>query len=181
MKAGFAKLTEVLANISIVIVAAVATVVLVKNHLLSSAGKLNNPAAASERPALAIGARLSLPDVNWSQADKTLLIALSKDCRFCSDSAPFYRRLSDEAAKQRGLRLIALFSGDVEEGRKYLQSLGVGIEDVRQVQFQSIGIRGTPSLILVDSAGLIRGLWMGRLSPDGEREVMAKLGCNGCP
>ena len=57
----------------------------------------------------------------------------------------------------------------------YLSKLNVGIDDVRQAQFSSLGVRGTPTLILVDNNGAAVKSWVGRLPPNGEAEVISAL------
>jgi hypothetical protein len=65
-----------------------------------------------------------------------------------------------------------VFPGDPEKGREYLRSLRVPITDVRQGKPPSLPIRGTPTLLLVDRDGIVRKVWAGQLSPEGERDVI---------
>jgi len=63
----------------------------------------------------------------------------------------------------------------VEEGRKYLERLGVSVDEVRQLSLDQIGVTGTPSLLLVDASGVVKNFWVGRLAPDLEATVMDAL------
>jgi hypothetical protein len=38
-----------------------------------------------------------------------------------------------------------------------------------------IGVRGTPTLILIDGGGVVKQSWVGRLSADEEAEVLSRL------
>jgi hypothetical protein len=58
---------------------------------------------------------------------------------------------------------------------KYLADLGIAVDDVRQARLTSLGIRGTPTLLLVNKDGVVRSSWVGRLRPEKELEVMARL------
>ena len=80
------KKIELITNISIVFIAALLAVVVVKNHLLPSRVK-----------EITEGNTIQLTDVDWTENKHTLLLALSPRCRFCVDSAPFYQRLVKKA------------------------------------------------------------------------------------
>lgn len=63
----------------------------------------------------------------------------------------------------------------MEDGKKYLQRLGVSVDDVRQADFGAIKVSGTPTLLLVDDKGVVKGRWVGKLLPDQENEVANKV------
>jgi len=104
-----------------------------------------------------------------------VVLALSSKCHFCSESAPFYQRLNDEVAQLRDARLIAVFPQEVDEAKQYLSALGVKIEDVRNASLNSIGVNGTPTLVIIDSKGRIEQSWVGKLSPEREAEVISRV------
>ena len=62
-----------------------------------------------------------------------------------------------------------------EEGRKYLDGEGVQVDDVKQAALSSIGVAGTPTLLLVDARGKVSDVWRGKLQPDEEEKVIATL------
>jgi len=164
-----AKKLEVLANIAIILVAILITVVLVKSYILPSS---TNTVAENEVRA---GTHVPLPGVDWSASSQTLLLALSQNCHFCSESAPFYQRLAHERAQRGSLRLIAVLPQPVVDGQKYLSDLGLSVDDVRQVPLSSLGVVGTPTLILVNKVGVATEVWRGKLPGDAESQVLAKL------
>jgi thiol-disulfide isomerase/thioredoxin len=161
-----AKKIETLANVSIIVVAVLLCVVLVKTYFLHKAGE------SVDAEGIALGHKLNLPEVNWSNNRQTMLIGLSTECHFCTESAPFYMRLSRDHANAR---LIAVFPQSVQESGEYLKKLGVTVDQVKQVSLGSIGIAGTPTLILVDHEGIVTNIWAGKLTPDQEKEVLTKL------
>jgi hypothetical protein len=67
---------------------------------------------------------------------------------------------------------MALAPDPVEQTRFFLARLGVSIADVRQAPLASAGIRGTPTLVVVDRSGRVIRSWRGFLSPEGEQEVV---------
>ena len=161
---------EFLANLAIIVVAVLLSIVLIKSYLLPNSSKEKPP----DRRVPA-GTKLSLPGVDWSANNQTLLLVLQKGCRFCSESAPFYQRLVRETAGRGNIHLIAVLPQTTDESKKYLNDLGVAIEDVRQAGLGSIGVHGTPTLILVNNQGVVMNSWVGKLPADGEAEVLRRL------
>ncbi len=166
---------ELLANLAIVVVAALGSVVLVRQlgtapAPQSSASPISARPMASIRPAApSVGSTLSVPDVDFAAADRTLVMVLSTQCGFCTDSAPFYRRLA--AAGHGRTRLVAVFPQDLVVAREFLAGLGVSVAGVVRAPVSAVGVRGTPTLVLVDQRGVVQKSWIGRLTPDGEAEV----------
>jgi hypothetical protein len=117
--------------------------------------------------------RGSLPDVDWGKNGRTLILAISTRCHFCAESAPFFKRVEKE--RPRDVKLVALLPQPVEEARRYLDGEGVHVDEVRQASPQSIGVAGTPTLLLVDARGKVSNVWRGKLQPDDEEKVIATL------
>lgn len=137
-------------------------VVLIKTQLLPHQSPLS----------ISPGMRISLGGVNWSANEKTLVLALQEDCHFCSESAPFYRRLVQESVAHGSVHLLAVLPNQDSESRNYLSRLGVAIPDIRQAQLSSIHVQGTPTLILVGNTGAVERVWIGQLPSDQEQEVI---------
>jgi Redoxin. len=157
---------EIIANITIVVVATLMGVVLVQRYILAPKN--------TEPPAVQAGATLSLPDIDWAGNDRTMVVAIQDGCHFCSESAPFYQRLVKEASDNH-IPVVAVFPQPVETGQKYLNDLKVPINNVRQAVLKSIGVQGTPTLLLIDNTGKIVTGWVGKLLPDQEADVLSKL------
>jgi hypothetical protein len=166
------KKLEVFSNIAIIILAIVLGISLIKRFILphehTKPEIIMNSLKRDERITL-------LNDVDWSKKDLTVILVLSKDCRFCTESAPFYRRLLEGSQKSNEFSLIALLPQAVNEGQSYLRSIGLLISEVKQVSLRSLGIRGTPTIIFVDKSGIVKELWVGKLTPKQEIEVLDKL------
>jgi thioredoxin-related protein len=165
--AGAQKKIELAANVAIILVAVVLGVVLVKQFVF--------PAPQAATPAQPkppeVGMKVSLPDTDLSTKDKTIILALKKGCHFCSESAGFYQKVVDAAAKT-GTRVIAVFPHSVEEGQGYLKELNVPITEMKQADFANLSVGGTPTLILTDKSGQVTKAWLGKLPPDKETEVI---------
>jgi hypothetical protein len=120
-----------------------------------------------------LGTRISVPNINWAENKKSLIFFLNKDCIYCKSSAPFYRELIHDASK-RDVKLLAILPNSVEEARAYLRSLELPIENVQSAPPSSYQIHGTPSVLFVDNAGNIKGVWLGA-APDREKQMRDEL------
>jgi len=162
---------EMVANLSTIIVSLLLSIVLIKVFLLPE----GRPAASAARPQVAKGTSLkgSLAGVDWSKNGRTLVLAISTRCHFCTDSAPFFQRLSKE--RPASTKLLAVLPQAVDESRKYLEQEGVHVDDVKQAQLDSIKVRGTPTLLLVDNTGTVAQAWVGKLEPSQQEDVLRVL------
>jgi hypothetical protein len=131
---------------------------------------INQPALTTP----VIGSSISLAGVNWAGKPKTLILALQTQCRFCNESAPFYKRLI-ESAQAKHVRLIAVFPTSAEAGSKHLRELGLAIEEVKQSPLSSLQVGGTPTLILANDKGEIAKFWVGKLNSDQEAKLLTEL------
>ncbi|HKG46115.1 MAG TPA: hypothetical protein VKB02_05280 [Pyrinomonadaceae bacterium] len=182
----FTRGVEIATNLSIMLVALVGATVLVKNYLLRSPATITatRPPAAADRNASnrrelpsgpAQGTQLSVPGISWADSEETIVLALSDKCKYCTDSAPFYKQLSAESAKRPGVRVVAVFPQDTNAGKKYLDDLGVAVNEVKQATLDSIGVRGTPTLLIVDKSGIVQQSWVGLLKGEREAEVLTRI------
>jgi len=162
------KKIELLANVCIIAVAVILGFVLIKRFVFPA-----TPTDPGEN--VKVGSRISLRDINWSQSQRNLVLVLQKGCHFCTESGPFYQHLIRETTALANVRLIAALPQDVGEARQYLSGLGVDVKEIRQAPPASLGVRGTPTLLLVDNTGTITDVWIGKLSPDQEAEVLRRV------
>jgi hypothetical protein len=127
---------EVLANVAVLITAVVLCSVLIKKYVFTAPP--NQAAAATQRSAsnaatrrgIQRGTKISLPGVDWSQSDLTLVLALSTTCRFCTDSAPLYQKLQQQ--RRPDVRVIAALPQSIEESKNYLRNLGIDLPGINQ-------------------------------------------------
>src|SRR4051812_19697908 len=114
---------------------------------------------ARSKGSLDNGSTLALPGPPLPRNHPALLVALSTNCHYCQASAGFYRELL-KPASEHGFRVIALFPQPVVAGKAYLESLGVVVHEIRQVDYHVIGVSGTPTLVLVDDKGRVKEHWI---------------------
>lgn len=167
MQSKLSQKVELAANIAIIIVAIFLGYILIQKFFFQQ-----NP---SQPPTeIAKGTKISLTDTDWQANQKTLLLILQKDCRFCTESVPFYKVLV-EKSKEKGVKLVAVLPNSREEGSQYLRENGVEIQEIKQAGLSSINVKGTPALILVNEKGEVEKSWTGKLPNPIESEVVGSL------
>jgi hypothetical protein len=173
------KKVEVLTNIAVILTSLLLCSVLIKKYILDTKTVAATPASAASvsgsapsKSRLPPGSKVSLPGVDWSQADRTLVLALSTTCHFCTESAPLYRQI--EQQRSNGLRVLSAFPQSIADAKAYQQKLGLSFEVV-QSPLSALGVNGTPTLILVDREGAVLESWIGKLSDVEAARVLERL------
>ena len=163
---------ETLATVAVVALFVVFGAVVLK----LSSSSISTASAPAELAPIPVGKQFAVPGVDWQGGHQTLLLVVSKGCHFCEASAPFYRKLALKVReKQAPVQLVAVVPQDVAVGQQYLQELGVPIGKVASAPLQSLGVQGTPTLILVDTGGKVVTSWIGELVPERESEVLDRV------
>jgi hypothetical protein len=124
---------------------------------------------------ISVGTRIpSLPGISFREAARTLVIVTQSSCQYCEKSAGFWRRLVIARDEKRSpLRILAVSGENVDTTRAFFAE-----HDVRADAFVSfvLPVRGTPTLILIDSTGVVRRNWMGLPPSTGaEDEVIRSV------
>ncbi|HEV2248222.1 MAG TPA: hypothetical protein VGW37_16360 [Terriglobia bacterium] len=162
---------ETAANLATIVVSILLSAVLVKVFLLPPSAPRRGPAYAQVESGWNFKARL--PGVDWQKNGRTLVLAISTKCHFCTDSAPFFRRLATETGKD--VKIVAVLPQPVAEGEQYLVAEGVRADQVLQAAPDKIGVRGTPTMILVNASGVVSQVWVGKLEPAQQEMVLSVL------
>lgn len=111
--------------------------------------------------------------MDWSKNGQTLVLAISTQCHFCKESTPFYRRLEQEVGKR--IKIIAALPQPVADAEQYLKGEGVRVDQVKQISPMALGVRGTPTMLLVNSGGVVTRVWSGKLPPEEQDQVLSIL------
>lgn len=121
------------------------------------------------------GTQVILPGVDWRANHKTVLVVLSPQCHFCSESAPFYRRLVKVHPEAGSIQFVAVMPTPIEASQEYLKNLKIPVSHVVQADASAWGVAGTPTLLLVTQEGKVEKAWTGKLTPAEEEEVIAEV------
>jgi len=172
---GSATKLETITNITTTAVGLLLALVLIKVYILPSAVQRLARAPLSPSPQIGAGTNLSnmLPGVDFRQNGRTLVLAISTACHFCKESEPFYRRLRDEVGK--GLKLVAVLPQPATEAEQYLKEQGIRVDQVQHVSLDDVGVRGTPTMLLVNEKGTVTRVWVGKIRDEEQAEVLSVL------
>jgi thioredoxin-related protein len=137
------------------------------------------PAPVAAQPALPASNRddrdrlLAVTSVDFSQSDRTLLVVVRSDCRYCTASKPFYAELlKRERATLRAVRVFLVAPLNDVNFPSYLADLPFANDRRLQVSTDSLGVNGTPTLLLVDRNGRVKETWVGKLPTADELAVI---------
>jgi hypothetical protein len=119
----------------------------------------------------------SIEGVDLHKSLRTLVLALSTNCRYCTQSLPFYKELMTRAAKEAAgsVQMVAVFPEQRADVDAYTKTHELPIDSVAGVNLRSLQIPFTPSLILVDSNAEVLGSWGGKLSEEEQKNVFNTL------
>jgi len=166
------KKIETTANLATIVVAVLISTVVVRTYFFPT--PIARTTSAVLGPELVKGKSVDgrALGVDWAKNHRTLVMAISTTCHFCKDSVPFYQKLT---AAEKEVKMIAVLPQPVTEAQQYLSGAGVRVDEVRQVPLNTLGVRGTPTLLLVNDLGVVTDVWVGRLQPDQEAQVLTAL------
>lgn len=168
MRKGLVKKIEVLTNVAIIIVALVIGIILVKKFFFTDSSQI------TPKENIVAGSKINLSQIDWSENGNTLLLVLSTDCRFCTESVPFYKKLVQELQNSK-VNLAAVFPQDASTSKNYLEQNQVIINDVYQTNPTEIGVHGTPTILLINDNGEVINTWFGKLVEDQEKQILEKI------
>lgn len=116
----------------------------------------------------------ALPGVTYqsTRGQRTLVMYVSSACHFCAASMPFYEKLHESAVTQGTTRLVAVSDEPASALSAYLRQHNV---DVDKVVSYGGRAKPTPTLVLVDSSGVIRSVWVGQQTADGEQAILKAI------
>lgn len=100
----------------------------------------------------------------------TFLLITRSACEYCTQSMNLYRNI-----QRQGGRVLAVTQESVETNRAYLEAHGVFPERVLPLLGTGLRAVPTPTLLLVDSGGMVRGAWWGKQDESGQREILGRI------
>jgi hypothetical protein len=161
------KYVEVGSNIAILIVCALIAYVAITRFILPKPhdNSISGPT---------VGSKLNIPEFDLGQKKQGIVLAISTQCHFCTESMPFYSQLV-ASAQARGTAVIAVLPQAIDESHVYLNAHGLNIQNIKQMQLDRIGVSATPTILLIRGAGLIEGVWVGKLPATSQAEVLARI------
>jgi hypothetical protein len=120
-----------------------------------------------------VGRQVQLPGADWQAAPVSVLLQLSSTCHFCNESMPFYRQLI--AARQSGAARVPVIVASrdaVAVMRKHLDEQQVTVDRVLHSGLD-VFAAVTPSVYIVDSKGMVKRVFQGKLDSSGQKELLS--------
>jgi hypothetical protein len=117
----------------------------------------------------------TLRTLPFRSSQLTTVLVVSKHCHFCTESVEFYSRLFGIGAHVRrsAFQTIVLGATGAEDGEAFVREHQLHANHVLALPSDSSPkISSTPTILLVDASGHVRGTWTGKLSSAKEREVL---------
>jgi AhpC/TSA family len=163
------KLLERLTYCALIGTSCLSTWVLIQNQILG-------PRATRHlSPRSLQGESISLGDVNWERAPRTVLLVLSARCHWCNESVPLYQRVST-LHKKGAFQLIAVSTGTKDELAEFLNANRIEVDRIVTVDAAKPGISGvTPNVLLVDRHGKVVSNWLGAMQPSTSSAFLEEL------
>jgi thioredoxin-related protein len=113
----------------------------------------------------------AIHDVGY-ESTATVLLFVRSDCRFCTESMPFYKQLTSlDDRKEKFVRVVAISSDSNDQLATYLALYGLDLDQAVGAQ-RSTKITATPTLVIVDQDGVVAGCWRGLLPQDQQHKVL---------
>lgn len=119
----------------------------------------------------------SIPGVNYGTKGRTVVFALSTNCRFCEENLPLYREAILASRRTERFKVVLAFPQEASDidaflARGGLTNAAAQSVVIARVDFGKIGIRATPTALVVGQEGLVRRTKVGKFNPeDGVRLI----------
>ena len=124
-----------------------------------------------------VGRRIAVPGLNLPKSSGlALVVAIRSDCHFCVESLPFYREV--DRRRKAGRASVPLFfvsSEPAERLRAFIEGADISPDGTISVDFRAIGVSGTPTLAVVDSAGIVKRAFYGKLTEQNGGDLLAMV------
>jgi hypothetical protein len=119
--------------------------------------------------------QLVLPEgLIGQRSEYVVLLVISTQCHFCTESMDFYRDLTSHYRSAR-LRFVAICPQTPQQCSEYLGRYGVSVNRVASASSSDVGVPGTPTILLVDRTLTTLATWIGRQNPEGEHAIRSQL------
>lgn len=112
----------------------------------------------------------AMSDIDWSAANRNLLLMVSARCKACAEAAPFLRRLVERAGRRQGTRIYLACAEGAATGSNLVVRYGLDPSLVTVATVRFVGDRTIyfPAILLLDATGVVLSGSVGK--PDARRE-----------
>ncbi len=114
--------------------------------------------------------------IDFAKAPRTVVVVFQRECVYCTESLPFYRRLIDTRNRRGAKVQIAVAAPERDAAiATYLAEQGVAADLVTHFNPGTLPVSVTPALLVAGSTGQLMTMWPGALSLNAEEQVLNYL------
>jgi len=120
-----------------------------------------------------VGAHLGKGFVNYQAHPFTLVLLSSPTCVYCRQSTNFHSKLRGLSKAENVGFYVAV--PDKSQATTYLSE--IGISSTSAITWKDVGVQveGTPTLLGVDSKGIITRVWIGRSNSADQQQIISAI------
>ena len=167
------RVLDIAANVVLIAVCGVVLVKVTQQPRNARTGQLPHAAASST---YAVGDALDLSEIEIPSGTEAVFLVISSRCGYCKASLPFYSELVTKLRRdRREVSVVAMCQEPSNTCNDFLKGGGVDVDRVVDARGRAVRVRGTPTLLIVDSSGTITHIWSGRLDVPQQLEVLEAL------
>jgi len=120
-----------------------------------------------------VGKSMKLPYLQSSEHAPVIVLGVSTSCPYCKANMSLYRKMAAIRRENSSqVPLIVISPDPVDEVTEYFDKNEVKVDNVIQGNLASLGIPGTPTLVALDSKGIIRRAFIGWQPKSGEQQLL---------
>jgi hypothetical protein len=121
-------------------------------------------------------ATLEIRGLDWSTANRNIVLVVDSQCPACNASADFFKVLSESSRRTTGWRLVVLSRQPFWDVTKWLSDHNVRFDVGLQVlDLPDKGINATPAILVVDSQGKVERVSFGVLNQPAQDSLLAEI------
>ncbi len=125
---------------------------------------------------LSVGKVMTLGHVDWSECPKHVVLLVWSSCAACEAQADFYRTLSRMIRANGTRRLIVVAIEPLPSALAWLKEKRIEPDMTLRVDTpSSIGLLLVPSLVTVDSQGIVTDLWATSLDVETQSAFLDRV------
>jgi len=105
-----------------------------------------------------------------------VVLVLSARCHWCKESVPLYQEVSAlHKAAKGAFQLIAVSTGTAGELLEFLNANLIEVDRIFPAEAANLGVRATPTVLLVNRQGRVVSSWQGAMRPSDESAFLEIL------
>jgi hypothetical protein len=123
-----------------------------------------------------VGKKVDVAGAAWDHSRVSVVIGLSSKCRFCLESMPLYRRVAD-LRRELGTKIsLSVISPEQQANiTRFLSEQNLPVDAVFRAEFTRLGVKFTPTVLIVDSRGVLRDIFVGRLTGSQQEQLLKTI------